>query len=110
MKRRDGFLGMESQNHLLESRKTRLLCTGRDLGKEVGRAILLILKTYLKKGRIHGHLVLVLLQGLLFQFHHLKDLSRCFYFNLVDNHSYIVSLTAKYKAIMKMWRIEHNDF
>ena len=51
MKRRDGLQGMENQNHQLEGRKTRLLCIGRGLGKEVGMAIFLVPKIRMRKGR-----------------------------------------------------------
>jgi hypothetical protein len=74
MKRRDGFQGMENQNHQLEGRKTRLLCIGKGLGKEVGMAIFLVPKIHLRKGRSLDHPVL-LVQELVFLFLQ-KDPSR----------------------------------
>ena len=98
MKRRDGLQGMENQNHQLEGRKTRLLCIGRGLGKEVGMAIFLVLKILMRKGRSLDHLVL-LLQELAFLFHQ-KDLSR--YLDLYFVVDYHLRMVFAFKAITSM--------
>ena len=98
MKRRDGLQGMENQNHQQEGRKTRLLCIGRGLGKEVGMAIFLVLKILMRKGRSLDHLVL-LLQELAFLFHQ-KDLSR--YLDLYFVVDYHLHMVFAFKAITSM--------